>query len=228
MFVQHPTFSDPLNDSAYAFNRAATDSHYTAGKDKCRRACDPVLPPTPASLRRSGAFRGRSLAPKDRFHGRVGHCRGFRDFNIRHGSPDYRRSGFGTVLLLARLLLLPDTSAPRMLLITTVRAASSAFYSRFGFTYTGTSPDQSGNQANHFYASYTKQTKLLCAESLQESSFSAGLLGQGIKTPHYRVHRTWVGSRRPEAVLQLKTLPTKKGRTYPSLTGPKTLPVETI
>ena len=33
---------------------------------------------------------------------------------------------------------------------------------------------------------------------------------------------------RPEAVLQLKTLPTKKGRTNPSLTGPKTLLNETI
>jgi hypothetical protein len=32
----------------------------------------------------------------------------------------------------------------------------------------------------------------------------------------------------PEAVLQLKTLPTKKGRTNPSLTGPKTLLNETI
>jgi N-acetylglutamate synthase-like GNAT family acetyltransferase len=103
---------------------------------------------------------------------------GILTFGMVH--PDYQRSGFGTVLLLARLLLLPDTSVPRMLLITTVRAASSAFYSRFGFTYTGTSSDQLGNQASHFYASYTKQTKLLCAESLQESSISAGLLGQGI------------------------------------------------
>jgi hypothetical protein len=32
----------------------------------------------------------------------------------------------------------------------------------------------------------------------------------------------------PEAVLQLKTLSTKKGRTNPSLTGPKTLLNETI
>lgn len=94
--------------------------------------------------------------------------------------PEYQQRGFGTVLLLARLLLLPETSVPRMLLITTVRAASSAFYSRFGFTYTGTSPDQLGNQANYFYASYTKQTKLNCAESLQESSFSARLLGQSL------------------------------------------------
>jgi hypothetical protein len=36
------------------------------------------------------------------------------------------------------------------------------------------------------------------------------------------------GPLRPEAVLQLKTLPTKKGRTNPSLTGPKTLLNETI
>jgi N-acetylglutamate synthase-like GNAT family acetyltransferase len=94
--------------------------------------------------------------------------------------PDYQQRGFGTVLLLARLLLLPDTRVPRMLLITTVRTTSSTFYSRFGFTYTGTTPDQLGNPANNYYASFSSRIRPLCAESLQGSTFSAGLLGQSI------------------------------------------------
>jgi len=61
------------NADRMTLERTTNCSRRTAGKDKCRRACDPVLPPTPALLQRSGAFRGRSLAPRDRFHGRVGH-----------------------------------------------------------------------------------------------------------------------------------------------------------
>jgi hypothetical protein len=48
-----------------------TRSRCTARKDRCRRAYGPVLPPTPASLRPSGACRERTLAQRDRFHGRV-------------------------------------------------------------------------------------------------------------------------------------------------------------
>ena len=43
-----------------------------------------------------------------------------------------------------------------------------------------------------------------------------------------RESQRMLGSSRPEAVLQLKTLPTKKGRTNPSLTVPQTLLNETI
>jgi hypothetical protein len=55
--------------------RTTIRSRCTAGKEKCRRECDPVLPPTPALLRRSGALPEQPSAPMDRFHGRANHER---------------------------------------------------------------------------------------------------------------------------------------------------------
>src|SRR5271167_696289 len=56
------TNQENSNADRMALEQTTTCSRRTAGKDKCR-ACDPVLPPTPAWLRRSGAFSERLALP---------------------------------------------------------------------------------------------------------------------------------------------------------------------
>ncbi len=65
--------------------------------------------------------------------------------------PDHHRKGFGTILLFARLALLPRTLLPWQVLLSP-GLTSGSFYSQFGFRFLSRDRDHCGRQADTFAA----------------------------------------------------------------------------
>jgi ribosomal protein S18 acetylase RimI-like enzyme len=65
--------------------------------------------------------------------------------------PDYHRMGFGTILLFARLALLPRTLLPWQVLLSP-GLTSGSFYSQFGFRFLSRDRDHTGRQVDTFAA----------------------------------------------------------------------------
>jgi hypothetical protein len=65
--------------------------------------------------------------------------------------PDHHRKGFGTILLFARLALLPRTLLPWQVLLSP-GLTSGSFYSQFGFRFLSRDRDPCGRQVDTFAA----------------------------------------------------------------------------
>ena len=63
--------------------------------------------------------------------------------------PDHHRKGFGTILLFARLALLPRTLLPWQVLLSP-GLTSGSFYSQFGFRFLSRDRDHTGRQVDTF------------------------------------------------------------------------------
>jgi GNAT superfamily N-acetyltransferase len=65
--------------------------------------------------------------------------------------PDHQRRGFGTILLFARLALLPKTLLPWQVLLSP-GLTSGSFYSQFGFRFLSRDQDSGGRQVDTYAA----------------------------------------------------------------------------
>jgi hypothetical protein len=88
--------------------------------------------------------------------------------------PDQHRKGFGTVLLFARLTLLPRTLLPWQVLISP-GLTSGPFYSQFGFGFLSRDRDHSGRQVDTFAAVLRTAQRAEFDSKLSTVSFSPDL-----------------------------------------------------
>jgi [ribosomal protein S18]-alanine N-acetyltransferase len=100
-------------------------------------------------------------------------------FGLVH--PDFQRRGIGTVLLLARLLLLPPTNSRWMVVLTTTDK-SFTFYSRFGFTFMDSTPDVLGVTRDTHFVKISSSDAAAFRMAIWRSTVSAELSGVAISS----------------------------------------------
>jgi predicted N-acetyltransferase YhbS len=79
--------------------------------------------------------------------------------------PSFRKHGYGTALLRARLAMLPLARRGWFVALT-VTGGSETFYSRFGFKYLRPVPIGSGRMLDEYYVVVTARAQKRCAKAL--------------------------------------------------------------
>ena len=94
--------------------------------------------------------------------------------------PHYQGQGYGTLLLLARLCMLPK-SAKRWTVMMTTTDTSKHFFARFGFTFFRALPDKLGIVRETHWTAVSNDWLRACAHIMRGSTFSARLMEDEIR-----------------------------------------------
>jgi N-acetylglutamate synthase-like GNAT family acetyltransferase len=118
------------------------------------------------------AFGGVSISRKERVD------LAFLTYGVVH--PDYQGQGYGTLLLLARLRILPKP-VKRWTVMMTTTDTSKHFFSRFGFRFFKAFPDKRQVVRETHWTAVSADWLRACAHILRNSTFSTRLMEEEVR-----------------------------------------------
>lgn len=93
--------------------------------------------------------------------------------------PSHQGKGFGTILLLARLALLPKPRSFYRVILSTV-GGSETFYGRFGFEFLATTTDTKGRLSDNYMVIFGNVAQARCIAALRTVQIAASLANTSI------------------------------------------------